>query len=113
MLGSFKNIGTLVIIPTFMRRLTILTVTIYFGTAVFAQSATRPNLIDVNKEWSCYGHDPGGTRFSPLKQIDDRNVKALHVAWTYRTGELNMYAGTNAATKAAFEATPLMIDGTL
>ena len=38
-------------------------------------------------EWPSYGNDPGGTRFSPLLQIDRSNVANLHVAWTYRTEE--------------------------
>ena len=84
-----------------------------FAQTSFAQSTSKPTVIDANKEWTCYGHDAGGTRFSPLKEINEKNVKSLHLAWTYRTGELNMYAGTNAATKAAFEATPLMINGIL
>jgi quinoprotein glucose dehydrogenase len=34
-------------------------------------------------EWPTYGHDPGGMRYSPLKQIDASNVGRLEVAWTY------------------------------
>ena len=64
-------------------------------------------------EWPAYGNDAGGMRFSPLKQINPDNVKRLTVAWTFRTGELEQYKGTGAAEKAAFEATPLMVDGTL
>jgi quinoprotein glucose dehydrogenase len=48
-----------------------------------------------------------------LKQINDKNVNQLQLAWTYQTGELQSYAGTSAASKAAFEATPIMIGGTL
>ena len=64
-------------------------------------------------EWPAYGNDPGGMRFSPLKQINTGNVKQLTVAWTFRTGELEQYKGTSADEKAAFEATPVMVDGTL
>lgn len=66
-----------------------------------------------NVEWPAYGNDAGGMRFSPLKQIDTSNVKKLAVAWTFRTGELELYKGTYAEEKAAFEATPIMVDGTL
>ncbi|GAB3313517.1 quinoprotein glucose dehydrogenase [Larkinella ripae] len=65
------------------------------------------------QEWPAYGNDAGGMRFSPLKQITPDNVKQLQVAWTFRTGELEHYKGTDAAEKAAFEATPVMVDGTL
>ena len=64
-------------------------------------------------EWPAYGNDAGGMRFSPLTQINAQNVKQLTVAWTFRTGELEQYKGTDAAEKAAFEATPVMVDGTL
>jgi quinoprotein glucose dehydrogenase len=36
-------------------------------------------------DWPSYGHDPGGLQYSPLKQIDTRNVSKLQVAWTYDT----------------------------
>lgn len=64
-------------------------------------------------QWGNYGNDPGGMRYSPLTQIDAANVKNLKVAWTYQTGELKTYEGTKLASKAAFEVTPLMIDGVL
>jgi quinoprotein glucose dehydrogenase len=59
-------------------------------------------------EWAAYGRDPFGSRYSPLTQITRENVKQLTVAWTYRTGDT---ARTRRPTK--FEATPLMVDGTL
>ena len=34
-------------------------------------------------EWPTYGHDSGGMRFSPLKQITPDNVGALEIAWVY------------------------------
>jgi glucose dehydrogenase len=34
------------------------------------------------QEWRRYGSDPGGARYSPLKQIDKSNVTRLKVAWT-------------------------------
>lgn len=35
------------------------------------------------REWSTYGHDPGGQRFSPLTQLTPDNVARLKIAWTY------------------------------
>src|SRR5215470_8222201 len=61
-------------------------------------------------EWPTYGNDPGGTRYSTLTQIDRANVAQLRVAWTYRTGETG---GAPPYGHIAFEATPLMVDGTL
>lgn len=62
-------------------------------------------------DWPTYGNDPGGTRYSPLTQIDRGNVGRLRVAWTYRTGEMPDGAWANG--RIAFEATPIMVDGTL
>jgi quinoprotein glucose dehydrogenase len=59
-------------------------------------------------EWIAYGHDALGSRFSPLGQISRENVSTLEVAWTFRTGDT-----TGTRQPAKFEATPLMVDGTL
>jgi quinoprotein glucose dehydrogenase len=59
-------------------------------------------------EWSAYGRDAAGTRNSPLTQITPANVSHLAPAWTYRTGD---FARSDDRTR--FEATPLMVDGTL
>ena len=62
-------------------------------------------------DWPNYGNDPGGTRYSPAKQIDRGNVAQLQVAWTYRTGALPY--DEELDRKAAFEATPILVDGKL
>ncbi len=61
--------------------------------------------------WPNYGNDPGGARYSPLGQIDRTNVAQLRVAWTYRTGALQPESPLNK--KAAFEATPILVEGKL
>src|SRR5712672_1250836 len=50
-------------------------------------------------DWPVYGHDPGGMRYSPLQQINTRNVATLTRAWTFHTG------------KRGSETTPLVING--
>src|SRR5215470_18838583 len=62
-------------------------------------------------DWPAYGLDPGGSRYSPLSQINRGNVGQLKVAWTYRTGAMDVKAAS--AKKAAFEATPILADGLL
>lgn len=62
-------------------------------------------------EWPAYGRDPGGSRYSPLSQINRENVKQLKVAWTYRTGDVS--DGTNRRSTSAFQCTPVLVDGTL
>jgi quinoprotein glucose dehydrogenase len=61
--------------------------------------------------WSAYGGDPGGTRYSSLSQITAKNVSELKVAWTFRTGELGQ--GVKDWKRSAFEATPILYNGTL
>ncbi len=63
------------------------------------------------QDWQSWGNDPGGAKYSTLKQIDKRNVAQLKVAWTYRTGDVS--DGKTIPVKTAFEATPLMADGVL
>jgi quinoprotein glucose dehydrogenase len=48
------------------------------GVGAFAQNGG-----DTSKEWPTYGHDPGGMRFSPLKELTPANVDRLKVAWVY------------------------------
>ncbi|OJY93319.1 MAG: pyrroloquinoline quinone-dependent dehydrogenase [Sphingobacteriales bacterium 40-81] len=80
---------------------------------VYMNAASAQSAGAAGKEWHNYGNDAGGKRFSPVKQINDANVKKLKPAWVFHTGELQTYEGTKVIEKAAFEATPLMIDGTL
>ena len=54
-------------------------------------------------DWPLYGHDAGGTRYSPLDQINPKNVHLLQKAWVYHTGE----------SGRAFETTPIVVDGIL
>src|SRR6202451_1137742 len=34
-------------------------------------------------DWPLSGHDAGGTRYSPLKQINAKNVTKLQLAWSF------------------------------
>ncbi len=61
-------------------------------------AAQQARVIPLEDEWPSYGYDPGGTRYSPLQQINRRNVAQLRRAWTFHLG----------ATGS--EATPLVID---
>jgi quinoprotein glucose dehydrogenase len=61
--------------------------------------------------WPAYGGDAGGSRYSSLAQITAKNVSDLSVAWTFRTGELGQ--GVKDWRRSAFEATPILYNGTL
>jgi quinoprotein glucose dehydrogenase len=53
----------------------------------------------------------GGARYSTAAQINRENLTRLKVAWTYRTEALAVQTDLNH--KAAFEATPILVDGML
>lgn len=79
----------------------------------FAIAQTTSGLSD-RSEWHYYGGDSGGNRYSPLKQINRRNVTQLQKVWTYHTGEVSSTQKSTPEHRiAAFECTPLMIDGVL
>jgi PQQ-dependent dehydrogenase (methanol/ethanol family) len=52
--------------------------------------------------WALHGHDLGGQRFSPLTAIDTATVARLAPAWTFHSGVV-----------ATFQATPIVVDGTM
>ncbi len=54
------------------------------------------------EDWALHGHDLGGQRFSPLTQVNRDTVSRLEPAWTFKTG-----------VKATFQATPIVVDGTM
>ncbi|HEX4770984.1 MAG TPA: pyrroloquinoline quinone-dependent dehydrogenase [Bryobacteraceae bacterium] len=63
------------------------------------------------QDWPNYGNDPGGMRYSQLKQIDTSNVEKLTVAWTFHTHDVS--DGKADSRRSGLETTPIMVDGTL
>jgi quinohemoprotein ethanol dehydrogenase len=55
-----------------------------------------------SQDWLSNGRDYYEQRFSPLDQINDKNVAQLGLAWQFET-----------ATQRGLEATPLVIDGVM
>src|SRR5438132_3532575 len=72
---------------------------------------TAHGQVSLDTEWPTYGNDPGGTRYSPLFQINRENVSKLKVAWTFHTGDVS--EGRGRRKRSGFETTPLVVDGTL
>lgn len=66
-------------------------------------------------EWPVWGGDPGAQRYSPLTEINRRNVTDLRLAWRWDTGEHRMTTAEVglAARPDKFEATPVMLGDTL
>ena len=77
------------------------------GSCVFAASLLASAQ---DGDWTAYGRDAGGERFSPLNDIRRENVASLKVAWTFRTGDAYT---PKMGRPTAHEATPLLIEGTL
>lgn len=61
-------------------------------------------------DWPAYGRTQAGTRYSPLKQINEQNVKDLQVAWTFRTGDLKT---PNDPGEITNEVTPIKVNDML
>ena len=59
-------------------------------------------------DWTSYGYDAGGGRFSPLTQITPANVDKLEVAWTYH---MNPVPSQKLARIPFATTTPLVVDG--
>ena len=62
-------------------------------------------------DWPVYGRDLGGSRYSPLEQINRDNVSHLEIAWEYHTGDFS--DGSAGRQKTSFQATPIMVEGVL
>ena len=69
--------------------------------AAFAQQGAT------NGEWRYYGGDAGSTKYSPLDQINAKNVKQLEIAWRWKAENFGPRPDFN------WEVTPLMIGGVL
>lgn len=95
-----------------MRNIAWVVSAISVSIAVSAMSwAQKSPQIAGQTDWPTYGNDAGGSRYSAAAQINRSNVNGLKVAWTYRTGANE--TPTRMIRKAAFEATPILVDGKL
>lgn len=64
-------------------------------------------------EWHQYGGDSWSTKYSPLDQIDRRNFRRLQVAWRWESPDNLVRKRQPELKPGPYEATPLMVDGTL
>jgi quinoprotein glucose dehydrogenase len=60
-------------------------------------------------DWPTYGHDLSGTRYSPLKQIDTKNVSKLVPSWTFHLSAPAL-PGKQSGGRV-WETSPLVING--
>src|SRR5437868_14518209 len=71
-----------------------------------AVAAAALPLLYAQADWANPGNDPGGMKYSTLKQITPANVNKLARAWTYDTGD------TGGGFRG-WQVTPLVIDGVM
>ena len=79
--------------------------------APFALFAPQADTSARQVEWPYYGGDTGGSRYSPLADVNAQNIQRLEVAWQWKHWETPL--PEYGTTPGAFEDTPLMIDGVL
>jgi glucose dehydrogenase len=79
--------------------------------SVGTQETTRKTSTD----WPMYRHDQAGTGYSPLTQIDTRNVANLTQVWTYRlrSEEPAAARGRGGPGAGNSEATPIVVNGVM
>lgn len=96
-----------------MRRvLLIVATTALVSLGVAAQTGTDlSGVASAKADWPTVGNDPGGTKYSPLADINSGNVQRLQVAWQWKHWETPL--SEYGTTPGFFEGTPLMIDGVL
>lgn len=62
--------------------------------------------LHAQNDWPAYAHDPGGQRYSPLKQINTTNVTKLVPAWSYQMMK-------NEGQTRLSQSIPIMVNGVL
>jgi quinoprotein glucose dehydrogenase len=72
-----------------------------------ALAGSAPPAATTDGQWTHYGANLGGTRYSALSQINPDTVGGLERAWVYRSG-LTIPGGRR---RGGLQVTPLMVDG--
>jgi quinoprotein glucose dehydrogenase len=94
-----------------MKRQAWLVASFVIACLLASRAQTRPPVdlsavASAKADWLYYGGDPGGTKYSPLDDINTSNVQRLQIAWQWKHWDTPPAPGF-------FESTPLMIDGAL
>jgi len=98
------------------------TITVFVGTAVallVAQTAdTQQRSAAAATDWPSYRHDEAGTGYSPLRQINTRNVATLTRVWTYglqsdAAPDANAAGRGGAAGGVNSQVTPIVVNGVM
>jgi glucose dehydrogenase len=65
------------------------------------------------QEWQTYNHDLGGTRFSPLTEINATNVGRLQKAWSYSPPQSPGGGRGGGGLGGGSEAVPIVVGGVM
>lgn len=82
----------------------ILVNVLFFSTC---RKVDNSGVASMSNEWPTYQGDDGRNQFSQLKQINKENLSKLKVAWTYRTGDLDL------DNRAQIQCNPIIKNGIL
>jgi acido-empty-quinoprotein group A len=82
-------------------------IALLISTHLFAQTPLDPAklLLQPTDTWPTYNGDYSGRRFSSLTKINEKSVKELQLAWTYRAEA--------PSGRVRIEATPLLVNGVM
>lgn len=86
-----------------MRKLAVLT--IFPGALLLLAALQAPSQANKDSGWPAYGGSNENTHYSTLSQINKDNVRQLHVAWSYDSGD--------AFEGSEMECNPIVVDGVL
>lgn len=96
---------------TDLRRLAgLLLIFLVIVAPAFAEETERNS--KAGSGWAAWGGDPGGQKFSPLKEITPDNVGNLVRAFEYHTGDL-ANRSREVMKRTKFEVTPLFVEDSL
>jgi glucose dehydrogenase len=78
-----------------------------------SESSKATLKFDAKNDWAASGRDEAGQRFSPLKQIDTKNIGKLKLAWQYGIDKSVASASGAQRVIPPTEAVPLVIGNVL
>lgn len=81
--------------------------------SVVGMAAMSPGDQTAVREWHSYNGDKGSTKYSPLDQIDQKNVKDLRILWRHAAVDPAFSEAYSGGVSNNFRSTPLMVHGTL
>ena len=84
--------------------------TVLWIIAVLCISTAAAQNID---EWFAYGGDNRAAKYSPLDQINARNVQQLKIAWRWASPDQQLLAAHQDLRAGEFQATPILVAGVL